>query len=655
MDDVEDSWTEFANLTLMDIFISKSQSLSPGLIMNRIGANPKLISKIREGIQRGQFELALHGWDHVEYTNLSEQEQHDSLKKANEKMQQLFGQKSNIFIPPLNFFNDSTLNAMHKLQIRIISSGVDNDKNIFYTTGPGSSYRGIYQRIYHFPQTASFEIFGGSNQQLSQVSVNRTLSDVDFSIKKYGYAVITIHVRGLSVDEQQIDNLKYVIDSILSKNIKIVSFSKLLEISLGKQELLLASQDSSDLNLYHTQLKMVIRRVQNSKGAMIFFPSTGWYTQGTHIQRNHQLAREFASQGYVSIFNSNNEPLTVGGFNEVKRNLFVFQGPDYLLHQIPDPVLWIYAINDIEEKNAYLTTARTIYDFVDDLDIFPLHITEDRLYSSFSNNVRRNHLRALREATIVACVSRRLYNEAICMHPESTIYLPNAVQYSDFAGEAAARLPEDPEIAKFVEYEGQRQQQRKPIIGYYGAIGKWFDNDLLDSVARLRLDWNFVLIGMKGWGHLGQTISASSNVFCIGARDYYSLAGYLRIFDVAMIPFRIINIILSSSQVKLYEYFAAGKPVISTPIPECEAFPEVHIVRDAQEFSRALDIARKQSWDFTFRNHLRSLARENSWSERVRTVTKELKNNINKQQTTNNKQQTTNNKQQTQLNEKNPI
>jgi glycosyltransferase involved in cell wall biosynthesis len=131
-------------------------------------------------------------------------------------------------------------------------------------------------------------------------------------------------------------------------------------------------------------------------------------------------------------------------------------------------------------------------------------------------------------------------------------------------------------------------------------------------------------------GHIGETISASSNVFWLGERNYYSLAGYLRIFDVTMIPFRIDNITLSSSQLKLYEYFAAGKPVISTPIAECESFPEVHIVRDALEFSRALDKAREQSWDPAFRNHLRSLARENSWSERVRTVIKELEKNNNR-------------------------
>jgi peptidoglycan/xylan/chitin deacetylase (PgdA/CDA1 family) len=245
MDDIQDDWIQFANLTLMDIFMSKNQSLSLGLIMKRVDNDPKLMAKICEGIQRGLFELALHGWDHEEYTNLSEQEQHDSLKKANEKMQQLFGQRSDIFIPPFTHFNDSTLNAMHQLHMRIISPNVVSDKNIFYTTGPGSFSHDDYQ-IYHFPQTAGFETFPNYNQ-LSKVSVNRILSDIDFSIEKYGYAVITMHPQGFVktedgkftsvLDEQQINNLKYIIDSILSKNIKIVSFSKLLEVLLGgKQE-----------------------------------------------------------------------------------------------------------------------------------------------------------------------------------------------------------------------------------------------------------------------------------------------------------------------------------------------------------------------------------------------------------------------------------
>jgi peptidoglycan/xylan/chitin deacetylase (PgdA/CDA1 family) len=250
MDDIEDNWIEFANLTVMNTFLSKNQNLSLGLIMNRIGTNTKLMAKIREGVQRGLFELALHGWDHIEYSDQSDQEQHDSLKKANEKMHELFGLKSNIFIPPFNSFNDSTLKALQKLDMSIISQNIALDKNISYATDQEGHSYDTYQ-IYHLPQTASFETFPTENE-LSKLTVNQLLIDVDFSLKKYGYAVVGMHPQSFvkiqdgkfssEVDEQQINNLNYVIDSVMSKNIHIVSFSKLLEKLQETQELSLVQQ-----------------------------------------------------------------------------------------------------------------------------------------------------------------------------------------------------------------------------------------------------------------------------------------------------------------------------------------------------------------------------------------------------------------------------
>jgi hypothetical protein len=80
----------------------------------------------------------------------------------------------------------------------------------------------------------------------------------------------------------------------------------------------------------------------------------------------------------------------------------------------------------------------------------------------------------------------------------------------------------------------------------------------------------------------------------------------------------------STSPLKMYEYFAAGKPVIATPMPECEAFPEVRIVRDSASFSAALDEARSLSGDPEFVERLRRLARENSWAARVDLVAERL-------------------------------
>ncbi|HYT01747.1 MAG TPA: hypothetical protein VEL70_02475, partial [Candidatus Acidoferrum sp.] len=97
MDDLQDNWIRPAQITGMNLFLSKSIPLSLAIIMNSIGNDSQIIDKIKAGINRPNalFELGLHGWNHVNYANLSERGQEDTLKKANAKMVQLFGSKSN--------------------------------------------------------------------------------------------------------------------------------------------------------------------------------------------------------------------------------------------------------------------------------------------------------------------------------------------------------------------------------------------------------------------------------------------------------------------------------------------------------------------------------------------------------------------------------
>src|SRR5215210_6180710 len=80
MDSIQDYWIEQEQITPMDLFISKNQSLSLGLVMNAVGNDPKILNKIRDGSSRGGlFELAINGWNHTDYTNLSQKEQEYSL------------------------------------------------------------------------------------------------------------------------------------------------------------------------------------------------------------------------------------------------------------------------------------------------------------------------------------------------------------------------------------------------------------------------------------------------------------------------------------------------------------------------------------------------------------------------------------------------
>jgi len=341
-------------------------------------------------------------------------------------------------------------------------------------------------------------------------------------------------------------------------------------------------------------------RVRESRGAVVFLPSIGW---AVHlVQRPHHLARAFAALGYVSIFDCEgaDDPVE-GGFQEVEPNLFLFRGERSALHQLRSPILWCFPYN-YHLANAFPMGTVTVYDWIDDLSVFPYD----------SEFLAANHRRALKEATVVASVSRKLDSEAKAVRADA-LYLPNGVDYERFASDCVA-VPGDP-VLESVLVSG------RPIAGYYGALAKWFDYDLIDEVARRRPDWSFVLIGpMLDDSLTGKALLDRPNVFWAGPRSYHTLSGYLRCFDVAMIPFQINAITLATSPLKLYEYLAGGKPVVTTPLPECEAFPEVWIARDAGGFSRALDAALEAGRDERFRSRLRRIGRESSWSVRVAAV-----------------------------------
>jgi glycosyltransferase involved in cell wall biosynthesis len=356
---------------------------------------------------------------------------------------------------------------------------------------------------------------------------------------------------------------------------------------------------------YSDQLNAVTERIKERKGAVIFLPSVGWGIANT--QRTNHLAREFANQGYVSIFDSSNSYDDVCGFKEVEPNVFLFRGPDRILATIENPILWAFSYN-FDRTDAYGSSARTVYDWIDDLDVFPY----DRKF------LERTHERGLKEAQLVVSVARRLHNMAAIARPDA-LYLPNGVEYDRFSAECI-NLPDGFDIDPL-------WMNGKPLAGYFGAMAEWFDYDLLDAVAALRPDWNFLLIGPMHDNSLrdrGRSLLKRPNVRWIGPRDYQELPGYLQLFDAATVPFVINDITLATSPLKLFEYFAGGKPVIATAMPECEAFSEVHTARDADEFSRALDRAKVEGEDPRFRDRLRTLGRENSWTKRVQLALEHL-------------------------------
>jgi predicted secreted protein with PEFG-CTERM motif len=237
LDDIQDSWLHSAQIKVMNLFITKNQSLSLGIIMNATGSNELIIQKIKEGQNKGLFDLDIHGWNHVNYAQLSEQEQKKTLDLAKSKMQTLFSTESDVFIPPYDTFNNSTLVAMADSGIKILSATSEsaNDNRFIWSPSVSSEPYSILQ----FPSVASFMIEG--NNAWQKVSNSALLNLINIGITKRGYAVIELHPQNFVktengkfvdiIDDSQVSNLSTLIDSILIKKIRITTFENIVGTS----------------------------------------------------------------------------------------------------------------------------------------------------------------------------------------------------------------------------------------------------------------------------------------------------------------------------------------------------------------------------------------------------------------------------------------
>ena len=167
----------------------------------------------------------------------------------------------------------------------------------------------------------------------------------------------------------------------------------------------------------------------------------------------------------------------------------------------------------------------------------------------------------------------------------------------------------------------------RPRIVFTGAVvATKLDLELLEGVARARPDWAIALVGPIGAGDPRTDISALErlpNVHLLGARPYASLPEVLRGADAALVPYAINELTRSVFPMKVYEYLAAGLPVVTTALPALDATPGVIVASDAPATVAAVERALAE--DGPEARRARSLAvRGNSWDARLEEISSYL-------------------------------
>lgn len=162
-----------------------------------------------------------------------------------------------------------------------------------------------------------------------------------------------------------------------------------------------------------------------------------------------------------------------------------------------------------------------------------------------------------------------------------------------------------------------------PLIVFTGAIvATKLDIGLLVALARARPDWSFALVGPVGPGDPRTDVSALAsepNVHLLGRRAYRQLPSVLRGADAGLIPYAHNELTNSIFPMKVYEYLAAGLPVVTTPLPALANVANIASAPDAAGIARLLDTALAE--DSPDLREARSRhAASHSWERRIQEI-----------------------------------
>jgi GT2 family glycosyltransferase/glycosyltransferase involved in cell wall biosynthesis len=364
--------------------------------------------------------------------------------------------------------------------------------------------------------------------------------------------------------------------------------------------------------------------IERADADFIFFPIIDWHFR---TQRPQHLARCIAEKGHRVFYISVHFGAFIGAgrFKVVEQcvpGVFEIQllvsskinhiyggfTPDHI-EQLRDAVLELYDVMQITvaiaivqfaswcEVAEVLPGCTMIYDCLD-------------LVSGFANVGRKvldDENRLTANADLLVTTSQPLADRFATRRKSSIIR--NGAEIHHFRSALVSRRPDAP-----------------PVIGYFGAIDCWFEESWIRSAAEQHPHLKFRLIG-HAVPEITSKLAGYSNIELVGEIEYAKLPEAISNFCVGIIPFKITSLIECVNPVKLYEYFAAGLPVVSSPLPEVLAATDmVHIASTASEFSASLLRALDETSDTTLTKRRVQWAMGHSWVSRA----SELANQISK-------------------------
>ena len=153
----------------------------------------------------------------------------------------------------------------------------------------------------------------------------------------------------------------------------------------------------------------------------------------------------------------------------------------------------------------------------------------------------------------------------------------------------------------------------KPVVGFFGLVTSWVDQQLIIAGARAFPSMSFVVIG-KAAANIS-ALKSVPNIHYFGEVPFSALPEFARGFDAGLIPFVVNDLTTAANPLKLFEYLSMGIPVVSTPLPEVAKFSDnVIIAKNRDEFVAGIKSAASDNSPER-KSARRVLALQYSWSK----------------------------------------
>lgn len=347
------------------------------------------------------------------------------------------------------------------------------------------------------------------------------------------------------------------------------------------------------------------------KRILIWRGSFGWHVP--LFQRPQQIANCLSEKNCLILYEVTRMTDKIDFIKKEKNNLYLI---DYeiskfekllfeKLKQINKPkYLQLYSTCwDVkkEEVDMYVNNGfNMLYEYIDDLN--PILAGTQEL----PKNVKDIHNYVIANQDVLVVTSADLLYEDMVKKRGSSnniILSSNGVDIDHFS--------------KFTNMKIEKMEQLKQnyemIIGYYGALASWIDYELIKKLANHYKNIAFVFIGIKYDNSLSLSkIEDIENIKFMGKVEYNILPEYAKYFDIAWIPFIINEITLATNPIKVFEYMALKKYIITSALPECKKYKSINIANNYEEFCYLIDNYNNKYND-DYCKLLEKEAKENSW------------------------------------------